>query len=473
MKERLHFIGIGGSGMLPLAVLARKKGYAVSGSDRSISDEKILWLEKSGIHIYKKPDKENLANCDIAIFSTAISPEHPEKQEAVKLSADKKLKIMHRMDFLNFLVAEDSVRIGIAGTHGKTSTSSMFGHVLLELGYDPTIIVGGKPLYLPDGVRSGKSGISVFETDESDGSFLTSNANLKICLNVDNDHLEYYGDMKNLNDAFSKFVIGSDLTALNGNDDVLGKINRAHCVHYFESRELPEACNANDGVKYYGIFTNNSDSLEVYRLETERTYLGEISLRIPGRHFATNALSIIALLDRAVSLGYLNSENYSPEKAIGALNSFPGVSRRIEKIARINSADVYDDYGHHPSEIRAVIQALRGRLSEEGRLYVVFQPHRYSRTGEHYREFAENLEQADHVFLLPLYSAGEKPREGISSAMIGDAMKTKYSLIQDGDFQSVFDKSHPGDIFLFQGAGSISDQVRKYLKTAKQTTVLF
>ncbi|MDH5656615.1 MAG: UDP-N-acetylmuramate--L-alanine ligase [Spirochaetia bacterium] len=458
MKEKVHLIGIGGSGMLPLAMLAVKKGYTVSGTDRSLTPEKAKWLEKSNIKVFTVPSEDNLKGSSLVVYSTAIAEDHPERKFAKKLSEQKKIRMCHRMDFLNELVKNDSLRIGLSGTHGKTSTSSMMGFVLMELGFDPTIIVGGKPLYLEDGIRNGGGKIAVFETDESDGSFLKSNANLKVCLNVDNDHLEYYGNQESLAEAFKKFVLDSKLSVLNGDDPVLQSVSSENCIFFHENQ--PDS----NQEFYYGAFQGASDSMDVFRCSVQKEYLGTISLKIPGRHFALNALSIITLLDRSSLMGFFDPLQFSPQKAISALNQFPGVERRIERIGIRNSVSVYDDYGHHPSEVRAVLNALRGRMKKGSQIHVVFQPHRYSRTEEHYREFAESLQLADHVYLLPLYPAGEKPREGVSSGMIGNVMEKKYRLIEEESFSEIFKSVNPGDILLFQGAGDISYSIRKYLK---------
>ncbi len=474
----VHFTGIGGSGMMPLAKLAALYGYRVSGTDKNLSEAKAEELRKLGIKIFEKPSAENLPETGYLVYSTAIRNDHPEKAEALKRAAgtvpaenassqEKSFRLLHRMDFLNILTENFPVRFGIAGTHGKTSTSSMTGWLLQQCGYDPLIAVGGSPLYLKHqeggGVRKGEGLAAVFETDESDGSFLRSHANYRIILNADADHLDYYGDFSNLKEAFAQFADAGKVTVLNGDDPFLsGLITRRG-----SSEKI--MYNTENGSSVFFPSDGDTLQLEGYNL----------TMQTPGRHFAHNAAAAILCVREAVLRGDLPlpagfTGNISDTgkltgHMVKIMQEFPGVERRIEKIAEINGTEVYDDYGHHPTEITAVIRALKGRIKSGGRLFVVFQPHRYTRTRDLAREFAWSLEEAHHVFLLPVYSAGEDPLTGVSEKSIagGFTLNGKCTLVQDDSpesLASLISKLNPDDVIVYQGAGDISAKIRSALK---------
>lgn len=445
---RVHFIGVGGSGMMPLAILASRKGWQVTGTDRKIDSRKKAFFENLGIPVYTEPDPDNLPAKGTVVYSTAIKPDHPERKAASDRKDDQDFQILHRMEFLNLLFEEIPVRIGVAGTHGKTSTSSMMGWTLLELGLDPDILVGGKPLYLEDGIRVGGGQVAVFETDESDGSFLKSNATHRLILNVDADHLDHYGSLESLKEAFERFASHGSVV-VNGDDPTLNRIAEKRQLIRFGTGPSLEST---------GEFKVESDTLT---LSGE----GEISLSLPGRHFAHNALGAITLIEEALKKGDLINGGEKPitrGEIARAISSFPGVERRLELLGVRNGVHIFDDYAHHPTEIRAVIGALLGRLPENGKLRVVFQPHRYTRTREHYRSFARELALAHSLFLFPLYTAGESPLEGVSSRLIYDSIENRedVTLMESPDPVAALNGMEPGDFVVFMGAGDISALAR-------------
>ncbi|MEQ9363780.1 MAG: cyanophycin synthetase [Leptospirales bacterium] len=517
--RRVFFIGIGGSGMEPLAKFALRAGDVVSGSDSGIDAARFAKLSGQGARIFREHAAENLdtlfeaapnsvatsvskaALSDdqaIVVYSSAIAPEHVERTRARSLAEGGALRLMHRMDFLNDCFRLSPEALCVAGTHGKTSSSSMLGWVLLGLGLDPHIIVGGRPLYLPDGVRCGAGRTGVCETDESDGSFLKANPELRLVLNIDHDHLEHYGDFAALCAAFARFVGAGRLCLLNAADPQLreigashGRDQNSHRIYYYHALDPPtdqvesvastEFAWDSDGYpppdrSYVGRFAANSDSMQVTR-PGESGAVGALQLKMPGRHFAGNALGVFALIDQAVSQKLLDCPDYDPRRALELLCEFPGVERRMEFLGRRSGAAVYDDYGHHPTEIEAVIAACRVRLGA-GRLLAVFQPHRYTRTAALYREFAAALRGADRVYLLPLYTAGEAPIEGVDTALIarelGDANpdaspgarlfsgeSPRGELLQSA-FDAIFAEARPGDLVVCLGAGDISAGIRAY-----------
>lgn len=433
---RVHFIGIGGSGMGPLSGLAHEDGWDVQGSD-----------PKGGpayARVFTKPDAAHLAGVHAVVYSSAIPQSHPELAAArARAAVDGEFRVYHRMEFLKALTSSHETRIGIAGTHGKTSSTSLAGWVLLDLGLDPLIFAGGRPLYLPGGMRAGK-GPAVIETDESDGSFLQSGANARLVLNVDRDHLDYYGSQEALEDAFGRFATEVPISVVNGDDPAL------------KDRGISFTTQGNPSSMYQGVFEGELDELTVFRRADSGSLLrlGTIALLLPGRHFAVNALGVFALLDRMMQSGMIPP--FSADRIFDAMRRFPGVERRLEKIAEILGAPVYDDYGHHPSEIEAVLRAVRLRHKDK-RIAVIFQPHRYTRTRDLAEDFARSLALADECMILPLYSAGETPIPGIDSALIAKHMQGKGSLASAEDVEARLRSPGASDcVWIFQGAGDVS-----------------
>jgi len=461
----VFFIGIGGSGMFPLARLAAQMGYRVSGQDDRIDPKKRKGLVEAGVILYESRDPHHLDDIDLVVYSSAIPFDHPYLRAASEQEEGPRL--LHRMDFLNELVRGCPLQFAVGGTHGKTSTSSMFGYLLVKLGLDPLILVGGKPLYLDDGVQKGGGEIAVFETDESDGSFLKTTAPFRICLNVDTDHLNYYGNFDALKKAFHDFIFDAEVSVLNGNDPTLFALSEElleqgrDAVYVMTGTELPRS--VFPFPLYRGRFIDESEVMRVERIENGTTEeLGELLLEhCCGRHFVRNALQICALLDHLIRTDRF--PHRTAVQILDALKGFPGVERRIEKIGSFHGATVYDDYGHHPTEIEAVLSALRGRVADGKKLIALFQPHRYSRTKEGYREFAASLCNADRVYLLPIYSAGEAPLEGVSSALIAEQEPGLFRIVNDDELDVPFESLDDGDILLCIGAGDISLKVRSFL----------
>ena len=550
--QSVYFIGIGGSGMQPLARLTQARGFKVEGSDAFLSEETRALLMKDGIKVYTRVDAQSLQNYDTVVYSSAIKKEHYERRQALRLHEEGKLQLLHRMDFLNECLREYDPCFAIAGTHGKTSSTAMLGWLLQECGIDVNMIVGGRPLYLKHGFRIGTSKIGVYETDESDGSFLRSQAKLRLVLNIDKDHLEYYNTMEALTTAFFQFCLGGSITAINANDSNLADFliksldlhSRAVLFSHFadtvEMRKFISTQIASNHTRltnqaiythYTSHFQKQGDKLTVFcyhinKPATELQALGELSLISPGRHFAINALGVLALVLEAQKQGHIDIPNVTPIDMIQILNQFPGVERRLQNIGVIEkhksqsqkqtpnapkgntissnnlpsekvetnneckklvkvqiSEDcketgksaaskavlIYDDYAHHPTEIQVCLQALRSRMNKAAHLIAIFQPHRYSRVATLYRAFAQSLYMADQVFLLPIYSANEEPRLGIDSTLILNALQnighTRSKYISETDkMKEVLASARPGDIVIGLGAGDISQLLHKSMQ---------
>ncbi len=418
-----------------------------------------------GVIAYRDHDAERIEGANVVVYSSAIRPEHPDRLRAEQLAERGQLRLVHRMDFLSEAMADAESALCVAGTHGKTSTTSLLGWALLELGADPHILAGGKPLYLPEGFRFGNGSCAVYETDESDGSFLRAAAPLRLCLNIDADHLEYYGGIDELTAAFAAFIGGGALVAINSADPRLvqagAKAGNRSAQVFFQTFE-PEQTPADQTPEYSGQFTGNGYELLVSR---RGELAGSFTLPLPGAHFASNALGAFALVDFAQQRGLLNIPNYSPERFFQALNRFPGVSRRLELLGRWFGAPVYDDYGHHPTELRAVIAALRPLRGKGGRLVVIFQPHRYTRTRRLADEFAAALSAADRLILLPIYAAGEDPQpdadeQAIASRLRGNNHGPAPEMLSREGLAGVGATLRPEDVVVALGAGDISKLIR-------------
>ncbi len=486
--------------MLPLARLALARGYSVWGSDAKLSREAVADLKKEGIYAAGPPSAGRIDEMEggLVVYSTAISESHPERMRAQGLHSRGKLRLLHRMDFLNELVAHAPLRLGMAGTHGKTSSTALAGWMLMELQKDPLIIAGGRPLYLDRSIRNGER-VAVFETDESDGSFLRSNATHRLILNADEDHLNYYGGFENLQQAFQEFASSGTVIYNTGDPGLIPLRNsslplegyciypsRAECMQsdaflagYFPDQddtmefrvrrhhlESPSGARSGPSDSTAGNTSESKITPESNqrltgpasrKREEEVEVFYRFRLGVPGRHFASNALGILGLV-------LLAFDDLDIQKCIQALESFPGTERRLECLGTHKGMPVYDDYGHHPSEIRAVLDALTQRFPGQ-EIRVVFQPHRYTRTRELASSFAASLAHADRVFLLPLYSAGEEPVQGVDSALIASYMPAnKPAQLLDDDVSPVFESSKGNPIVLFLGAGDVSQTARKLFR---------
>ncbi|MCB1326618.1 MAG: UDP-N-acetylmuramate--L-alanine ligase [Spirochaetales bacterium] len=455
-RVRTYFIGIGGSGMKPLARLAAKQGYRVSGSDQALLEADRARFESEGIEVFSDVDAGRLQRYDSVVYSSAIGPEHPEFRAAEQRFRAGGLRLFHRMDFLEVLFRHCRHRFAVAGTHGKTSTSALIGWILLEAGLDPMIAVGGHPLYLESGIHAGAGDYGAYETDESDGSFLKCLAPYRLVLNVDHDHLDYYGgSFDRLRSAFEAFARSAPIAIVNADDPSLATLVEAGLQSYTTD---PTAEPRPDRV--CGRFDGDSDRLVV---KTEQGRVGTIELPVPGRHFASNALGAFALLRAARVAG--SAELASDEDLIRLINRFPGVERRMQLIGQIGPVRFLDDYGHHPTEISAVLKALRHRTEHGARVLAIFQPHRYTRTRENVAGFAKALRLADHSWVWPIYSAGEKPIAGVDAMQIVREAGPSCQSAERGEFEAALQVARAGDVIVCLGAGDISKLARDFLRS--------
>jgi UDP-N-acetylmuramate--alanine ligase len=451
--KKIHFIGIGGSGMSGIAEVMKTLGFIVSGSDLTTSDS-INSLKKLGIKIYSQHDKSNVKKVDTVVFSNAIPRNNPEIIEAKK----NKIPIISRAEMLSELMRFKK-GIAVAGTHGKTTTTSLIASILTEAKIDPTYVIGGKLNSMLKNAKLGKSNVMVVEADESDASFLHLNPINTVVTNIDRDHLEnYQGDFERLKQTYVDFIHQAPFyeNIFLCIDDknlksVIPKILRP-IVTYGTSKEaqIRAIDIAHEGRKVKFKVVDKKYSKKIFT----------VSINFPGVHFVRNTLAAIAIaLEYQVSI-----------KAIkNALTKFEGVGRRYEVYENISknqkNITVIDDYGHHPTELEAVIKATKKAYPRK-EINLVFQPHRYSRTRDCYDELIRVLQLPNQVFLFDIYSAGELKINQISSKNIIKKLKTKkatYLTSFSAAERIIFNKVNNNSIVLIMGAGNISNFVRSFI----------
>ncbi len=456
--DQIHFIGIGGYGMSALAQVMLKLGYQVTGSD--IKESAITRrLAEQGADVKLGHHPANLGSCEMIVFSTAISAENPELMEAHR----RNLPVWHRSELLASLL-NDHYGIAVAGTHGKTTTTTMIALLLEQGGLDPTAIVGGVVASFNGNARVGKSRYLVAEACESDHSFLRYYPRIALITNMEPDHLEHYGgDFNRLREAyvdFLKHLHPKGCAVLCADDPYLRELKPRldrEIVTY--GLEGPDQA----GADYTGrriTTTGRGSTFVLYREEEPIT--GEIALQVPGKHNVSNAVGALVV---AARLGL------DLQQCAGALKDFYGAGRRFEVIGEINGITIVDDYAHHPTEVRVTLEAARdgGR-----RIISIFQPHRYTRTAYFFEEFSHAFEGADLVLLHRIYPAGEEPINGISAAALADRiLQVKGGPVHSSDSMEelenlVLELARPGDIILVMGAGDISQLAYSLLKRLQE-----
>ena len=433
-------VGIGGTGMSGIAEVLHNLGFIITGSDLKRT-EVTERLEKMGIRVYYGHKPENINSAQILVISTAIPKTNPE----VVAALEKGIPVIRRAEMLAELM-RIKYSIAVSGSHGKTTTTSMIGAVLEKAGLDPTLVVGGRLKGLGSGAKLGQSEFLVAEADESDGSFLMLYPTLAIITNIDKEHLDTYGDFDNLKRAFVKFAnsvpfYGAAIVNLDdpNNQDILPEIKK-RLITYGLKRQAE--INARD-ISLKGT----GSTFKVFKGDEE---VIKASLKIPGIHNVKNALA-------AFAVGF--EMDIAPEVIRDALAEFSGVMRRMEIKGEAKGVTFMDDYGHHPSEIDAVLETL-GRFWH-GRIIVIFQPHRYSRTKLLHHEFGKVFHEADIVIITKLYPAGEEPIPGVDASLIYNEVKNSghkaVYLMEDWNEIKKFllDQLREGDLVLTLGAGDV------------------
>lgn len=453
----VHFIGIGGTGLSAIARLLHESGYTVTGSDRTISPL-ALELQGLGIRVHSGHQAENVAGADLVVRSSAVPDDNPE----VLAARAANIPVLKRADFLGRLM-QGKTGIAVAGTHGKTTTTAMLAWTLFALGQDPSFIVGGVLANLGVNARAGKGRAFVIEADEYDRMFLGLKPLIEVVTNVEHDHPDCYPTPKDFFDSFRDFVL------LLPADGLL-----VACADDAGAQRLAEeAREAGKQVTTYGLtMEGERQSRDVYAKNPARNdkggftfdavVLGQsftVSLAVPGRHNILNALAVMTV---TYALGLPLDE------AAGALSLFSGTGRRFELRGEANGVSVFDDYAHHPTEIRATLAAARDRYPAR-RIWAVWQPHTYSRTQTLFDDFVRAFEDADEVIVTEVYRARE-PLQDFSARQVVQAMAHRSAhFIADLDDVSRYLLDHlcPGDVLLVLSAGDadkVSAQVLAHLK---------
>ena len=437
-EKRIHFIGIAGAGMSGLARIALSHGLEISGSDSKDSSV-VLALRALGAEVHIGHDAAHLDGVDIVIFSNAISASNAEIKRAQELG----VPLLTRAQALAILMST-SKSIAVAGTHGKTTTSSMLTVALQTCGIDPSFAIGGTLTASGSNAHRGTGEYFVAEADESDGSFLEYRPFSAIVTNVEHDHVDFFATEESVMDIFTEFAqsISSDGFFVYCKDDAGAvKIAETQFAATKVSYGLDESADLLiDNVK---LLPGGSKARALWKGRA----VGTIELHVPGQHNLLNAAAALAM---GLSLG-------QPAPALlEGLASFQGAGRRFELKASVAGVRVIDDYGHHPTEINVTLTAAR-RYAGDGRVLVIFQPHRYSRTQAFLDQFAQSLDLADLAILLEIYPASEKPIAGVSASLIAQKMKHGKFIPNFLDAsEEIISMAKPGDVILTLGAGDVN-----------------
>lgn len=441
----IHFIGIGGIGMSGIAEVLLTLGYSVQGSD--IKESNITRrLNRLGAKTFSGHSPDNILGCAAVVVSSAISATNPELIQARDLG----LPIVRRAEMLAELMRFRS-NIAVAGTHGKTTTTTLVATLLEEGGFDPTVVNGGIITAYGSNVRKGEGEWMVVEADESDGTFLKLPATIAIVTNIDPEHMDHYGSFENLRKAFDSFVsnvpfYGFAVCCIDHPEvqALVGRITDRRIITYGSTDQ------ADVQVNFLG-FKNGLSNFEVC-FNLEGGAKGLFQLPMVGEHNVLNAVSAITV---AWQLGMdLNSINK-------ALKEFKGVNRRFTQVGLVNGVEIIDDYGHHPVEIEAVLKAARQKT--KGKIIAIHQPHRFTRLYNLFNEFCRCFNQADLVLISDIYTAGENPIAGVSNEkLVAGLVQYGHKSAQTIDeleelAATIQQEAKPGDIVIFLGAGNISD----------------
>lgn len=443
MKHRIrgvHFVGIGGIGMSGIAEVLLNLGYRVSGSDLVESDT-TLRLQRLGAEVVVGHRSENLRDADVVVISSAVRKDNPE----VIAAHERIIPVIPRAEMLAELMRM-KYGVAVAGTHGKTTTTSMIATVLAHGGLDPTAVIGGKLNSFGSNAKLGQGELLVAEADESDGSFLKLSPTIAVVTNIDPEHLDHYRNLEEIQKAFLEFInkvpfYGLAILCLDQENvqALIPQVQKRYVTYGMSSQANFRAAD----ISYHGLTT----SFRVFANERE---LGQISIQMPGLHSVYNALATIATASEL---------DVNFEVVRQALGSFSGVQRRFQIKGEWDGVMVVDDYGHHPTEIKATLSAAKNGWGR--RTVVIFQPHRYSRTRDLFKEFLTAFNQADVLFLTGIYPAGEDPIPGVNVQGLYEGIKghghKDVTLVLDKSaiLDRLLPRLKPGDMVFTLGAGDV------------------
>lgn len=442
--KHIHMIGIGGVSMSGIAEILKKWGFVVTGSDRTES-ETTKKLNLDGIHVIIGHDTSMVGKADLVVYTAAIKQDDPELVKARELG----IETMERADFLGEITKAYQDTICISGTHGKTTTTSMVSMCFLEAGKDPSIQVGATLKSIDGNYKVGNSEHFVIEACEYVESFLKFYPRAEIVLNIDNDHLDYFKNIENINNAFIKFV-----KLLPENGLLVTNIDNEYCAQLYKYTNAKVVSYSLENDKANFVARNvkfNKNGFATFDVYHNNNFYSTFELSVPGIHNVSNALACIALCH-----SYEISKNHIKE----ALKKYTGAHRRFEYKGEFNNVSIYDDYAHHPTEIKATADALK--MKQYNKSWVIFQPHTYSRTKEHLNEFAQSLLGFDNIVITDIYAARENNTYGVSSKDIVNKIKelgkeAKYIEDFESIVKYIKENVKEGDIVLTLGAGTVTN----------------
>ena len=464
-KKHIHMIGIGGSGMYPLAQILHSQGYMLTGSDNN-ETETLDAVRKMGIKVYMGQAAENIEGADLIVYSAAIMADNPELVAAKASGAD----VIERSDLLGIVTGWYDNAICISGTHGKTTATSMTTQILLEEGVDLSCVIGGKLKAIGGSGRAGSSDVMVCESCEFVDTFLKLSPDIAVILNVDADHLDYFGTLENIIKSFHKFAaMATKSLVVNGDDE-----NTLKAIEGLDKRVVTFGFNEDND--FSAKITSKKGLRTDFELYVKGEKQGDYSIFVPGEHNVLNALASIAAV-REVGVSY--------EGIRKGLAEFRGAMRRFEKIDEVDGITIVDDYAHHPNELAATLMAAKGLDFE--RVIAVFQPFTYSRTEILMEDFVSALSIADVCVLTDIFGSREKNTHGIYTEMLGDKIdgcvyfKTPHEVVdmqtaeqKDKNFAQVidylYDNACSGDLIMTLGCGDaykIAKRLAKKLRERK------
>ncbi|MBI2909094.1 MAG: UDP-N-acetylmuramate--L-alanine ligase [Chloroflexi bacterium] len=454
-SKNVHFIGIGGIGMSAIAKVLLEDGYTVSGSDLSPSPLTEA-LAAQGARIFKGHSAANVGDPCLVVISSAVAPDNPEVQEAQR----RGIPVIKRAEMLGRLMAE-KISIGIAGTHGKTTTSALVTVILERAGMSPTFLVGGEIIELGTNARRGSGRFLVAEADEYDASFLKLAPRVAVVTNIEPEHLDFYHSFEAVREAFRRFMVSvpasGHVIACVDDEAVRTIIQRG-----LTTRNISGYGFRNEALWRATDLRPNSQGGSDFRVERKTSTFGEFTIQLPGKHNVSNAVA-------AIVVGYTLS--IKAETIRRALAGFRGARRRFEIKGEFDGVLVIDDYAHHPTEIRATLAAARERYGSR-KIACIFQPHTYSRTKTLLNDFAACFEQADEVVIVDIYAAREKDTGEISSADLAKVIQHPNVRYVGDVRQAVKEEMaqlRSGDVLLAMGAGDIDRKAAEVLAEFQKT----
>ena len=434
--EKLHFIGIGGISMSSLAMIAKARGFCVTGSDRQKS-EATEKLEAAGIKVIYAHKADNVEGCDAIVYTAAVHDDNPEMAKAIELGLPR----IKRAEFLGYIMQAYKNRIGVAGMHGKSTTTSMISEVFMTAGVDPTIVNGVKLAMLDGAYHVGSKEHFIFEACEYTDSFLSFFPSIAVVLNVDRDHVDYFLSMEQTIDSFKRYLTLAETAVVN--------IDDAYTVEACEDYEgqLIRVSTRGNEAEYNAVDISYDKGFGRFDVIKGAKNLGTVTLGVPGEHSVLDALVTVAVADLC---------GIPFEATVKGLAGFKGANRRFEYIGKCNGVDVYDDYAHHPSEIITTLEGVAKR--GYNKVWCVFQSHTYSRTAGLFDEFARAFDSIDCVIFADIYAARETDTLGVSAQLLAERAGDKAMYL--GSFENIAEylraNAKPGDLILTMGAGDVN-----------------